>query len=219
MGLFTRSLRADAGAATVEHAGLVALLGLLIAAGVLALAAGGPAGPAGGKAAAELVGRRIACSAALPGPCRRNPLLAAYPRGVAHAVRRHAPAPAVRTGPSGEALLPVDFRRCRRPSCAAPSGSSPKLTASNRRTSAFTLVTDLRRRDGTVRVEYWLYRPTMPWELVTARLERADIEAARGERITRDRVPVLVPLETLPGRNHHDFRAVEEPPWRWRIVG
>ena len=29
--------------------------------------------------------------------------------------------------------------------------------------------------------------------------------------------PRLVPLETLPGRNHYDFPALEEPPWRWRV--
>ena len=29
--------------------------------------------------------------------------------------------------------------------------------------------------------------------------------------------PKLVPLETLDGRNHIDFPASEEPPWRWRV--
>jgi len=28
-----------------------------------------------------------------------------------------------------------------------------------------------------------------------------------------------VPLETLPGRNHYDFPASEEPPWRWQVPG
>ena len=32
-----------------------------------------------------------------------------------------------------------------------------------------------------------------------------------------DEVPVLVPLETLDGRNQYDFAAGEEPPWRWRV--
>ena len=26
-----------------------------------------------------------------------------------------------------------------------------------------------------------------------------------------------MPLETLAGRNHFDFPAGEEPPWRWRV--
>jgi hypothetical protein len=29
--------------------------------------------------------------------------------------------------------------------------------------------------------------------------------------------PKLVPLETLVGRNHFEFVAGEEPPWRWRV--
>ena len=28
---------------------------------------------------------------------------------------------------------------------------------------------------------------------------------------------MLVPLETLPGRDQYDFPAGEEPPWQWRI--
>ena len=28
---------------------------------------------------------------------------------------------------------------------------------------------------------------------------------------------MLVPLETLDGRNQYDFAAGEEPPWRWRV--
>jgi hypothetical protein len=30
-------------------------------------------------------------------------------------------------------------------------------------------------------------------------------------------VPRLVALETLAARNHLDFPAGEEPPWRWRV--
>ena len=29
--------------------------------------------------------------------------------------------------------------------------------------------------------------------------------------------PVLVPLETLYGRDHYDFPTDEEPPWRWTV--
>jgi hypothetical protein len=29
--------------------------------------------------------------------------------------------------------------------------------------------------------------------------------------------PRLVPLETLPGRNHYQFPPSEEPPWRWQV--
>jgi hypothetical protein len=30
-------------------------------------------------------------------------------------------------------------------------------------------------------------------------------------------VPVIVPLETLDGRNQYDFAPGEEPPWRWQV--
>ena len=29
--------------------------------------------------------------------------------------------------------------------------------------------------------------------------------------------PALVPLETLPGRNHYTFPAAESPPWQWQV--
>jgi hypothetical protein len=31
--------------------------------------------------------------------------------------------------------------------------------------------------------------------------------------------PNLVPLETLPGRNHYVFPSRERPPWQWRLPG
>jgi hypothetical protein len=31
--------------------------------------------------------------------------------------------------------------------------------------------------------------------------------------------PRLVPLETLPGRNHYTFPAAERPPWQWLVPG
>jgi hypothetical protein len=113
-------------------------------------------------------------------------------------------------------LLPVDFRRCRRPSCAAP-GARPGLTASNRRVTAFTSVEDLRRGGGPVRVSYWLYRPTLGWERTVRVAGPAEIAAAAAIRLNVEDSPALVPLETLPGRNHYEFPRGEEPPWRWLI--
>jgi hypothetical protein len=45
----------------------------------------------------------------------------------------------------------------------------------------------------------------------------AEIAAAAGVRLKLEDDPALVPLETLPGRNHHRFPPGEEPPWRWLI--
>jgi len=40
---------------------------------------------------------------------------------------------------------------------------------------------------------------------------------AGGLQILDSANPVLVPLETLYGRDHYDFPPAEEPPWRWKV--
>jgi len=120
------------GAASVEHAGLALLIGLL----VLAVGASVAAGPLdGGREVGSAIGRKLRCAPRLPGPCWRDPLTEAYGRPLAGAIRALAPAPATRGG-----LYAVDFRRCRSASCALPGPRSPRLTASNRRTTAFVSV-------------------------------------------------------------------------------
>jgi hypothetical protein len=111
----------------------------------------------------------------------------------------------------------VDFRRCRRESCAV--SASPRLTASGRRPTAFTEVVDRRRTLGWVEVVYWLYRPGLGWSKVVRRATRADVEAASNTPVLLKDDPALVPLETLPGRDQYDFPAGEEPPWRWHVRG
>jgi hypothetical protein len=91
------------------------------------------------------------------------------------------------------------------------------LTASGRRTTAFTAVADRRRSLGWVEITFWLYRPTLGWQAVRRRATPADIRAAAGVDVLERDDPALVPLETLPGRDHYDFPAAEEPPWRWRV--
>jgi hypothetical protein len=114
-------------------------------------------------------------------------------------------------------LVPVDFRRCRSESCAVAAG--PHLTASRRRTTAFTEIVDRRRSAGWVEVVYWLYRPSIGWEAVHRQATQTDVEAAGGTAVRVEDDPALVPLETLPGRNHYDFPASERPPWQWRVGG
>jgi hypothetical protein len=118
-------------------------------------------------------------------------------------------------------LVPVDFRRCRRPSCAVPrpGADGAHLTVSGRRTTAFTEVTDLRRTLGWVEVSYWLYRPGLGWERVIRRGGGAEVEAAGRTRVLESDDPALVPLETLPGRDHYEFPPAERPPWQWRVAG
>jgi hypothetical protein len=117
----------------------------------------------------------------------------------------------------GLPLVPVDFRYCRRESCAVVAG--PHLTASRRRTTAFTQIDDQRHSRGWVELTYWLYRPGLGWERQARRATQADVEAAHGVPVLLQDDPALVPLETLPGRNHYDFPASERPPWQWQVAG
>jgi hypothetical protein len=201
------------GSATVEQAGLAILLCALLTAAIAAVAAGSRES---GRELGFSLARKIRCAAVGPGPCWRDPLTEAYGRSLAGAVRALAPAPAAAPGPSGTALLPVDFRRCRSSSCAAP-GRRSGLTASNRRVTAFVTVADRRRSSGIAEITYWLYRPTLGWERIVHRPGSAEIERLAGTPLLDDAIPVLVPLETLAGRNQYEFAAGEEPPWRWRV--
>jgi hypothetical protein len=210
---------AEEGAASVEHAGLAALIALLVIAAVSALAAGPPDEEA--RRLGGTIARRIACGPRVPDPCRQHPAVRAYGWPLARLVRAMAPNPAAKPGHDGLPLVPVDFRYCRRPSCAIPRPGREglHLTVSGRRTTAFISIEDHRRSREYVEISYWLYRPSLGWEKLVRRATRADVEAAGGTPVLLRDDPNLVPLETLPGRNHYDFHPAEEPPWRWRVPG
>lgn len=205
----------QAGSAIVEQLAISALIGVLLAAGIAAVVAKGEV--EAGRALAGAIGRKLACAPRLPDACRHHPLVPAYGWPLARLARALAPAPTARLGADGLPLVPVDFRRCRRQSCAVAAG--PHLTASNRRTTAFTEVLDRRRTQGWVEVVYWLYRPSLGWERLARRATGADVEAAAGTPVLASADPALVPLETLPGRNHYEFPPGERPPWQWRVGG
>lgn len=207
--------RAERGSASVESVALAALIALLLGAGVAAVAAGGDI-DAGRQLAGE-IGRKMRCGPHLPDACSHHPLVPAYGWPLARLTRALAPAPVAVPGPSGLPLAPVDFRRCRQESCAVAAG--PHLTASGRRPTAFTEVVDRRASTGLVEITYWLYRPTLGWSRATRRATAADVDAAAGVEVRAEDDPALVPLETLPGRNHYEFPAGEQPPWQWHIVG
>ena len=198
----------ERGSASVEQAGLAALIALLLLAAIAAVAAGGKIDA--GRALAGAIGKRIACAPRLPDACRHHPLVPAYGWPLARLARALAPAPVAKPGPSGLPLVPVDFRRCRRESCAVAAG--PHLTASGRRTTAFTQLDDRRRSLGWVELTYWLYRPGLGWDKVVRRAGQAQIEAASGVRVLLRDDPALVPLETLPGHNHYDFPRANAHP-------
>ena len=191
------------------------LLALLMSGAIAALAADPPDREA--KELGRAIAQKLRCAPRLPGPCWRDPLTEAYGRPLGGLVRALAPVPQAVPGPAGSGLLPVDFRYCRRASCALP-GERPELTASNRRVTAFVSVTDERRSLGAVRIDYWLYRPTIGWERERRTATSADVEAHAKTPLLETDNPRLVPLETLDGRNHVRFSAGEEPPWRWRVA-
>jgi hypothetical protein len=197
------------GAASVEYLALAGLVGLLIVTGIAALVAAPPR--RGERELGEMIARRIACSGRYPVPCGRNPLALAYDFSVGKLVRTLAPEPALVGGE-----LPVDFRYCRRPSCARP-GADPGLTSSGRRVTEFVSVEDSRGSGDQVRVAYWLYRPGIGWEPIVRLAGADEIEAASHIRLNLEDDPALVPLETLPGKDHYEFPPAEEPPWRWQL--
>jgi hypothetical protein len=59
--------------------------------------------------------------------------------------------------------------------------------------------------------------PSLGWERIVRTAGAAEIEAASGIRLDQDDDPALVPLETLPGRDHYDFPNGDDPPWRWKL--
>jgi Flp pilus assembly pilin Flp len=210
-----RSRASERGSASVEQAALAGLVALLLIAGASAIAAGGEVDA--GRRLAGTLGKRLVCAPRLPDACRHHSLVSAYGWPLARLSRALAPVPEAMPGPSGLPLAPVDFRRCRRESCAVATGSH--VTASGRRTTVFTEVVDRRRSSGWVEVVYWLYRPTLGWERAARRATQADVDAAAGVEVLEKDDPALVPLETLPGRNHYEFPASEQPSWQWRVGG
>ena len=200
---------ASRGAASVEYLALAGLIGLLVVTGIAALVASPPR--RADRELGEMLARRIACTPRHPVPCGRNPLALAYGFPLGKLVRSLAPAPAIESGE-----LPVDFRYCRRASCAVP-GREPGLTSSGRRVTEFISIEDLRRAGGPVRVTYWLYRPGLPWERIVRTARAPQIAAASRIRLNLEDDPALVPLETLSGRDHYRFPSLERAPWQWSL--
>jgi len=189
---------------------LAGLIGAAIAIAIAALVASPP--KRADRELGEMLSRRIACTPRYPVPCGRNPLALAYGFPLGKLVRSLAPIPEARDGE-----LPVDFRYCQSSSCALP-GPNAGLTSSRRRVTMFTAVEDLRRTGGVVRVTYWLYRPGQPWERIDRIAGPSEITAASSLRLSLEDDPALVPLATLPGRDHYLFPPGERPPWRWSIA-
>lgn len=209
------NVTAERGAAAVEQVGMTALLALLFVTAIALIASEGKIDS--GRDLGAAIARKLACAPHLPDACHHHPLVPAYGWPLARLVRALAPAPQPRLGPDGLPLMPVDFRRCRSESCAVAAG--PHLTATGRRVTAFTELVDRRDSEGWVEIVYWLYRPALGWQRLSRRATDADAAAASGVEVLERDDPALVPLETLPGRNHYAFPASERPPWQWHVGG
>jgi hypothetical protein len=138
------------GQATIEWAGLVMLVSLVLC----ALLSRGLR--VDGRAFGGFLTHRIVC--AVEGGCgdSRAALAAAYGGRDAALVRAHAPNLVYEPG---ELQLPVDYRRCRRPECArAPDDPDADIHRSDAGERA-TVFTRLIRRRGLVYLQYWLYYP------------------------------------------------------------
>jgi len=207
----------SSGSATVEQTGLVLLLAATFALAISFGLATGERGP--GREIGSRIADRIACGPRAPDACRHHPAVEAYGWPVARVLRQLAPWPMARPGPDGTPLVPVDFRYCRRQSCAVPEAGDRglRLTTSNRRITYFTEVRDQRRTGGGLGLVWWLYRPGLGWESLRRTVSPKQIEAAAGTRVLLSDSPMLVPLETLDGRNHIRFPADEQPPWQWTV--
>ena len=197
----------------------MALIALLLLTAITALAAGGKIDPRHGLGGT--IARRLACGPRLPDACKHHPLVPAYGWPLARLTRALAPSPVARSGPGGLLLVPVDFRRCRRESCAVPLPGAAGIhgTTSGRRTTLFTRIEDRRRTLGWVELTYWLYRPGIGWERIVRRASPAQVAAASNVRVLLEDDPALVPLETLPGHDQYEFPPGERPPWQWRVEG
>ena len=194
----------ERGAASVEHAALLLLMAAVAGAIVALFAIGGETGR---SSLASAIAQKQRCAVRYPAPCWQDPLTEAYGRDLAGAVRALAPTPEARAAADGTPVVGVDYRRCRQVSCAIPGPEAAHLTTSGRRTTAFTSV-------AGEEIRYWIYRPTIGWESIVRHVDPATVANLARTPLPESADPVLVPLETLLGRDDAEFRVGEEPPWR-----
>jgi hypothetical protein len=156
---------AERGQGTVEWVGLVAVVSLVF----VAVLAAGVRVP--GTALARALASRMLCAVAMADRCGDEPaLIATYGTEVGRLVRRHMPTIFFERG---SRALPVDFRRCRSPSCG--DGSARGLVHESDAglpVTAFVHVVDCRvlgedgstpqpncsgPRAGSLYLQYWTY--------------------------------------------------------------
>ena len=198
------------GAASVEYVALAGVIGLLIVVAVAALVAAPRRAASASSARCSPGGspalRAIRCPAAATLWRSRTASRSGSWCGASLPCRRSR---------GGE--LPVDFRYCRQPSCAAP-GSDPgahRIAPPGDRVHLGRGPSPL-RRPGPDHLLALPPRARLGADRARSPAPR-EIAAASSIRLNLEDDPALVPLETLPGRDHYGFSPAEEPPWRWRL--
>jgi hypothetical protein len=143
-------MKSERGQATVEYVALMLFCCLSLGA-LLAIRAGFD-----GRSFGGFLARHVVCAVSRGCDPGERELVEAYGENDAGAVRALAPNLVYERG---EEQLPVDWRECRGPGCAA-APDDPSLDAhrgqSGVRATAFTHVI---RRGGRLYVQYWLYYP------------------------------------------------------------
>lgn len=156
----------EGGQGTIEWVGVLCVVALLLAAVTVA----GVRVP--GTTLAREVASRMLCAVSLGDGCGDQPLLiASYGSEVGKLVRRHMPTIVFE---AGSRAMPVDYRRCRQPSCGdGPGEGLVRRTDSGLPLTAFVHVVDCRPegrerseaegvdcsppRAGNLYLQYWTY--------------------------------------------------------------
>jgi hypothetical protein len=144
-------MASQSGQATVEWAGVVLLVALVLGAGVAFVPA------VDGRSLGSALAHAIVCSAR--GDCGSgdDALSRAYGRSDAELLRRFAPNIVYEPGTH---TLPIDFRRCRSHHCSdAPDDQSLDAFRSTHGRVPAAAFTHLVRRGGETFLQYWFYYP------------------------------------------------------------
>jgi hypothetical protein len=156
--------RSERGQTTIEWVGLVALVGVLLAAIIAATGGRVP-----GASLAHAIASKLVCALELDDTCATEPdLVAAYGVETAELVREHAPWVFYEKGMTA---LPVDYRECRESECSVGTSlGEATRTDAGLAVTAFVHVIDCRdpsgaaadadcsgAREGHLYIQYWFY--------------------------------------------------------------
>lgn len=216
------------GQASPEYAGVVLLIAALLAALVTVA---GPAVP--GAALARTLASKLVCAVRAAGSCGAEAMaLAARPSAIQRtyggelAAIVAARAPTIWFEDDEFASLPVDFRQCRRRSCADTiRHGSLQHTQTGLEPTVFTHVIDCRdpgaaagyecsgERAGRVYVQYWLYYPDSATRGFGSRGYHADDWESYQVKVIPETGAAAARASSHHGYNGRDGDALNDTGW------